>query len=126
MNKHTRSTFESKLLESNGFLIARIGSESHKRFAAMINKWDVGMYEQAVLTMLNEIQGEGITSQTQLGELVGIDPRNLVPVIDSLEQRKLVVRMPDKKDRRRSSIKLTTQGQSIASEIQQAGQVLEK
>ena len=118
--------FLSQLMESNGFLIARIGSESHKRFVSTIAQWDLGMYQQAVLTTLVELTKEGNTSQKQLGDFVGIDPRNLVPVIDFLEERSLVKRVADPSDRRVSFIELTAKGKSLAEKIRTAGQNLEK
>jgi MarR family transcriptional regulator, lower aerobic nicotinate degradation pathway regulator len=113
-------------MESNGFLIARIGSESHKRFVDTIAQWDLGMYQQAVLTTLVELTGKGPTSQKQLGDFVGIDPRNLVPVIDSLEERDLVKRLSDSSDRRLSILQLTAKGKSLAEKIRTAGQNLEE
>lgn len=119
-------TYFDQLIESDGFIIASLGSESHRRFAKVINQWDLGMHQQAVLTALVELDDEGVTSQKELGDIVGIDPRNIVPVLDSLENRNLVERISDQDDRRRYSIRLTKQGRDLAQKIKSSGQELEE
>ena len=115
----------TRLTESDGYLIARLGSESHRRFAEVISKWDVGMYQQAVLTTLLEFTKEEAPSQRELGDVTGIDPRNLVPIVDSLEERGFIARSSHPNDRRRFAIKLTSEGKALAERILQSGQELE-
>lgn len=115
-----------QLEESDGFLIARIGSESHHRFMEVMNGLGLSMYQQAVLATLLGLAEEGATSQKQLGEMIGIDPRNLVPVVDSLEARHFVQRIPTPADRRRYSIRLTKEGERLARQVQVAGRELEE
>lgn len=117
---------QSQLIESDGFLIASLGSEAHRRFAECISQWNLGMYQQAVLTTLATLINQGVTSQKQLGDLTGIDPRNLVPVIDTLEERQLVERIPDPADRRRFTIKLTAAGRQLAGRVTQSSKELEE
>lgn len=116
---------QSRLTDSNGFLIAYVGTESHRRFADVISKRNIGMYQQAVLTTLAFMDEQTTPSQKELGSATGIDPRNLVPVIDSLEERSLIERQAIPHDRRRFAIKLTTAGRTLALEMLTAGQKLE-
>ena len=114
-----------RLTESNGFLIAMLGQESRRRFMAHVSQWEVGWPQQRVLSALLEIGASGTTSQRQLSELVDIDPRNIVPIIDLLEQRRLIERVPDPSDRRKSGVALTDEGARLARKIHDAADMLE-
>lgn len=56
--------------------------------------------------------------QRQLAELVGIDPRNCVPIVDSLAESDLLAREIDSNDRRRRVLRLTARGQRLAKELE--------
>jgi MarR family transcriptional regulator, lower aerobic nicotinate degradation pathway regulator len=114
------------LTDSNGFLIAMLGQESRRRFMAHVSQWEVGWPHQRVLSILAGLGAGGTTSQRQLSELADIDPRNIVPVIDLLEQRQLIVRAPDPSDRRKSGVTLTGDGARLARKIQDAAVMLEQ
>jgi DNA-binding MarR family transcriptional regulator len=115
----------SELLQSNGYLIAALGAESRRRFMDAVNQWEVGWQHQSVLTALLGLDEHGATSQKQLADFVGIDPRNLVAVIDGLEQRHLIERLPNPEDRRSYSIKLTAEGVKLAKQILTMSEQLE-
>jgi len=115
-----------RLTGSNGFLIAMLGQESRRRFMAHVSQWEVGWPHQRVLSALLELGAGGTTSQRQLSELADIDPRNIVPVIDLLEQRRLIERVPDPSDRRRSGAALTDDGARLARKIHDAAVMLER
>ena len=72
------------MLASTGFLLARAGAESRRRFTQALATHGLTLAEFGVLMVLGEV---GSAPQGVLGEQVGIDPRNLVPVIDELEAR---------------------------------------
>jgi MarR family transcriptional regulator, temperature-dependent positive regulator of motility len=55
--------------------------------------------------------------QRQLAELIGIDPRNCVPIIDSLVEAGMVSRQIDDTDRRRRDLGLTKEGRRLAAEL---------
>jgi DNA-binding MarR family transcriptional regulator len=57
--------------------------------------------------------------------LVGIDPRNAVPVIDLLHQQGLIQRTSDPADRRRRAIRLTPAGQTLLTDLRQAADAIE-
>jgi DNA-binding MarR family transcriptional regulator len=64
-------------------------------------------------------------SQQQLSRAVGVDPRNAVPIVDSLQQRGLIERRVDPADRRRHAITLTRAGQVQIEQLGRAGNELE-
>ncbi len=59
-------------------------------------------------------------SQQQLSHLIGIDPRNAVPVIDQLQTRGLLARNPDPTDRRRHAVTLTATGKGLLTRLRHA------
>jgi DNA-binding MarR family transcriptional regulator len=113
------------LTESNGFLIAVIGQESRRRFVAHVNRWDLGWPHQSVLGALLHLGPDGTASQKRLSEYVHIDPRNLVAILDTLEERTLVERVPNPQDRRSYGITLTRSGARLARELRAIGAQLE-
>jgi DNA-binding MarR family transcriptional regulator len=60
-----------------------------------------------VLVALSEL---GPSSQAELGRRLWIDRKNMVAVIDDLEDAGFVERTPDEQDRRRNAVRLTPAG----------------
>src|SRR5215469_2697386 len=83
---------EDQLIESNGFLLAALGQESRRQWMQQVSRWDLGWPHQSVLGALLPMGAAGTASQKRLSEFVGIDPRNLVVILDELETRQLVER----------------------------------
>lgn len=100
-----------------------VGADSRRRFAQALAKWDLRPSQFGALMSLAEL---GSTSQHELGRLMGVDPRNLVPILDLLEKRRLLERKPNPKDRRRHSVKLTATGRSLLTELQKTGVAVER
>ena len=111
------------LRASLGFLLSRVGGESRRRFVQSLAAWDLRPTHYAVLIVLAEI---GAASQRHLAEIVGVDPRNLVTVVDLLEARGLVVRRPDPADRRRHEIRLTEAGGEELGRMRAASDAAER
>ena len=116
----------AQLTESNGFLIAALGQESRRRFIAHINRWDLGWPHQSVLGALLNAGPGGVTSQKRLSAHVHVDPRNLVAILDTLEERNLVQRAPNPQDRRSYEVALTQGGVHLARELRAASEQLER
>ena len=68
----------------------------------------------------------GPLGQHRLAELIGIDPRNAVPIIDTLVEQGLVGRKVDPSDRRRRVLALTTKGRGVAGDLASVGAEIEK
>ena len=114
---------QSPLVASTGFLLARVGAESRRRFGQMLARWDLRPSHFALLTMLG---GLGVGSQRQLAQVMGIDPRNLVGLVDLLEERGLLERTADPSDRRRHAVGLTPGGTELLAQLREAGEELER
>jgi DNA-binding MarR family transcriptional regulator len=110
------------LRSSTGYLLARLGAESRRRWARMLADHGLTPHHFGMLMTLDQL---GVTHQRRLSELVGIDPRNAVPVIDLLHQRGLIQRTDDPADRRRRAIGLTPAGQTMLNDLRQAADAIE-
>jgi DNA-binding MarR family transcriptional regulator len=88
------------LLARIGGVIGEVGDE---RLATV----DIDANDYAILAILDT---DGPGSQHELAELLGKAPGLLVATIDDLERRKLVERLRDPADRRRSRVALTKAG----------------
>jgi DNA-binding MarR family transcriptional regulator len=110
------------LRSSTGYLLARLGAESRRRWARMLADHGLTPHHFGMLMTLDHL---GVTHQRRLSELVGIDPRNAVPVLDLLQQRGLLQRAGDPADRRRRAIALTPAGQRMLNQLRQAADAVE-
>jgi DNA-binding MarR family transcriptional regulator len=110
------------LFESTGFLLAMAGAESRRRWVEWLAEWDLRPSHYSALMVLGE---RGALSQQELAGMIGVDPRNLVSVIDHLEGKKLVERRAHAADRRRNALDLTATGRSLLTRLAASGRDLE-
>lgn len=110
------------LLTSVGYLLARAGADSRRRFTRALARHRLNGSEFAVLMLLGAAPG---LSQSILAERVGVDARNLVPTLDGLEARGLVIRAASPTDRRRRLVELSTAGARLLQQLQRTGEEAE-
>jgi DNA-binding MarR family transcriptional regulator len=110
------------LRSSTGYLLARLGAESRRRWARMLADHGLTPHHFGVLMTLDHL---GTAHQRRLSELVGVDPRNAVPILDLLHQRGLIERTGDPADRRRRAVRLTPAGQRLLNQLRQAADAVE-
>src|SRR4051812_6286561 len=104
----------TELLSSTLFLMARVGYLVKGRVLEEFEEAGFSMYQYSVLAIL----GEGACErQATMADLLGLDRSQLVGVLDSLEERKLVERRRDQHDRRRQTVTLTADGQRQLVEL---------
>ena len=96
-----------ELSESSGFLLARLGMGFKTKAIAAAEDAGFELYDYSVLAILAE--GDRETQGTIAGVL-GIDPSRLVALLDSLEERGLILRQRDPHDRRRHVVSITAAG----------------
>ena len=99
---------------STGYLLGRIGAVAYQRWVEVAARLDVTPTQAKVLMALGEV---GPVGQQRLAELVGVDPRNAVPVVEALVEMGLVSRQVDPSDRRRRLLDLTNDGRRLAHEL---------
>jgi len=108
---------------STGYLLARVGRESRRRWARTLTDLDLTPHQYSALMALDQL---GAMSQQTLSRRVGIDPRNAGPVIDSLDAAGLIDRTPDPTNRRRYAVTLTGTGHTVVTELQHTAQDTER
>jgi len=97
-----------------GYLLARLGEASRRRFAAALEPEGLHPRHFGVMTMVAAQPG---MSQQRLHEQTAIDPSSMVAVIDELQARGLAERRPNPGDRRARTIFLTKQGQQTLQRV---------
>jgi DNA-binding MarR family transcriptional regulator len=107
----------------NWYLMAKTGSLARQRWAGMLADLKVSPSQYGVLMALGEA---GPLGQQHLAELVGVDPRNAVPIIDGLAAHGLVHREVDPVDRRRRVLDLTARGREVVGELASVGAEIER
>ncbi|MCW2244600.1 DNA-binding MarR family transcriptional regulator [Azospirillum fermentarium] len=68
-------------------------------------------------SVLVTLSQQGSLSQNQLGRFTSMDPATTQGVIVRLAERTLVERRPDLRDRRRTCVTLTAQGQALVQRL---------
>ncbi|MFC4081140.1 MarR family winged helix-turn-helix transcriptional regulator [Amycolatopsis samaneae] len=97
-----------------GYLLARLGSLAERSWIGMLRRHNLTPSQHAVLLALRE---RGPLGQQDLGRLIAVDPRNVVPILDGLAGQHLIGRHVDPADRRRRVINLTETGRSAADDL---------
>src|ERR1700730_6712351 len=108
---------------STWYLLAMAGSQARHLWADMLAQRQVSPRHFKVLRALGE---SGPLCQHQLAELIAMDPRNAVPLIDSLAERGLLAREVHPADRRRRVLTLTAGGQQLAAALASIAAVIEE
>jgi DNA-binding MarR family transcriptional regulator len=111
-----------ELNSSTGFLLARLGAESRRRWARLLSERGLTPYHFGVLMALDQ---DGETHQQRLSTAIGVDPRNAVPIFDTLEARKLITRTSDQTDRRKRTVAITAAGRATVEELRRTGAMLD-
>ena len=70
--------------------------------------------------VLSAVRDLAPVAQADLGRGVGLDPKDLVGVLNDLQSAGLVVREPDAKDRRKNAVSLTTEGARLLKRCEKA------
>jgi len=104
------------LEESLGYAMGR----ATRSLGALVNRnfaragYDVTCEQWSVLVNLGKKNGQ---SQQDLAGLICKDKTSVTRLIDNMEKHSLVVRIPDKNDRRQKLIYLTKKGQDLQEKL---------
>lgn len=100
----------SDLASEIEFLAARARALGSARANAMLAALDLKVRSYSVLAMA--CSGSE-PSQRELADFLRLDPSQIVSLVDALEQRGLVLRTPDPRDRRSKVIRPTAAGAEL-------------
>ncbi|HVA22710.1 MAG TPA: MarR family winged helix-turn-helix transcriptional regulator [Candidatus Micrarchaeia archaeon] len=103
-------------------LLVRVGAEARRRLAGRLAEHGAALPLYAILAWLDH---NGPRCQRELGDALGLDPGDVVRLLDQLENATLVRRDPDLTDRRRHRLTLTAAGRTERDRCQQAMVALE-
>lgn len=97
------------LLVLPSFLLAQLAREA-RRITARVHADGMRMPH---VTVLASLEWFGPAAQKDISKRLGIDASDLVSVLDDLEERGLVERQRDDRDRRRYLVTITTKGAGV-------------
>src|SRR5262245_47977730 len=99
---------------SPAFLLAQIGAHAAARFAERLDPLGV---TPAHAGSLRVIAASGGSSQQEVAERLGMAPSRLVALVDELQDRGLVQRLDNPRDRRIYFLQITPQGSEVLQSI---------
>jgi DNA-binding MarR family transcriptional regulator len=111
-------------LESKAaYVIRRAHQRASALFLARFGESQLTPTQYFAMARLLEI---GPLSQNRLGRLAAMDPATIQGVIRRLVERGLIERLPDPNDRRRMTLTLTPEGESLISSLAQTAEVVDE
>jgi DNA-binding MarR family transcriptional regulator len=115
-------TLPEELVESTTFLLKRLGFAAKEQAMKAYEEVGLHPYHHAVLVALSEGSHE---TQGAIADALGYDRGQLVGLLDELEERGLVVRRRDQKDRRRHLVQITPEGKRVLRTLRTLSRQLE-
>lgn len=107
-------TLPPSLLELDAYLLSKIGKDARRRAAIRLAERELRLWHLAVLAALDDF---GPHVQRELAVRLGLDPSDVVKVLDELTARGHVERTRDPADRRRVQARLTPEGRVALAEL---------
>src|SRR5215469_4759147 len=100
------------------FLLVQLVMEAARQFAEQLAPLGGGPRNIGMLTRLAANEGK---AQQVIGDLIGLNPTQMVFLVDELEGRGFVERRRNPADRRSYALYLTSAGWDMLSKVQEAG-----
>lgn len=105
-----------------GYLLAQVGAHAATHFAEGIAGLDLTPHQASLLRLLVTRPG---SSQRELADALGMPPSRFVPFADTLEERGLIERRRNPRDRRLHAVHLTRAGRRLLGELSVAARANE-
>jgi DNA-binding MarR family transcriptional regulator len=99
------------------WLLGRAAARGRSLVADALAAEGQRMWHHVVLSAVRDLQP---VAQADLGRSVGLDPKDLVGVLNDLQSAGHVLRAPDPKDRRKNAVSLTDDGARLLARCEKA------
>lgn len=106
-----------RLADDVGFLLTRASGLAVRSTNAALEPYGLRVRQYSVLLAAAEADG---MSQRDVAALLGLDPSQIVALVDDLEERGLVERRADLADRRARLVQATRQGRKLVLRAERA------
>jgi DNA-binding MarR family transcriptional regulator len=107
----------------SAFLLAQLGAHAATRFTERIGELDLTPPQVGLLRLVAVRPGQ---SQQALAQQLGTPATRLVPLVDGLEKRGLIVRRRNAEDRRLYALELSPGGRELMSQVARAAKAHEQ
>ncbi|MCX5136602.1 MarR family transcriptional regulator [Streptomyces sp. NBC_00340] len=92
------------------WLVGRVAARARGLVAEALATEGLKLMHHAVLAASSEY---GPLAQAELGRRVAVDPKDVVGILNDLQQAGLVLRAPDPDDRRKNAVTITPKGSDV-------------
>ncbi|MGW7337484.1 MarR family winged helix-turn-helix transcriptional regulator [Streptomyces sp. NPDC054808] len=99
------------------WLLGRAAARGRALVADALAAEGLKMWHHVVLSAVRDLAP---VAQADLGRGIGLDPKDLVGVLNDLQSADLVVRVPDPGDRRKNAVSLTEEGGRVLARCEEA------
>ncbi|MFF4583845.1 MarR family winged helix-turn-helix transcriptional regulator [Streptomyces sp. NPDC001373] len=91
------------------WLVGRVAARGRELVAEAIAAEGLKLMHHAVLAATAEY---GPVAQAELGRRLAVDPKDMVGILNHLQEAGMVLRTPDPADRRKNAVTVTAQGEA--------------
>ncbi|MEU3727245.1 MarR family transcriptional regulator [Streptomyces sp. NPDC031705] len=92
------------------WLVGRVAARGRGLVAEAIAVEGLKLMHHAVLAATAEY---GPVAQAELGRRLAVDPKDMVGILNHLQEAGLILRAPDPADRRKNAVTVTTEGEAV-------------
>lgn len=103
--------------EDTGDLLQAVARSLRRRYLRAMAEWDIAPGQARALRLVRELEAPRLSA---LADRLRMAPRSATEVVDALEARGLVERSADPSDRRATCVHITTAGEEVCTQIDQA------
>lgn len=101
---------DTEMAKEIQFLTARLAAKGNAHANKMLEEVDLNVRQFSVLALA---ASELKPTQREMSSFVALDPSQIVALVDTLEDRNLVKRETDRRDRRSKNIVATPEGEKL-------------
>ena len=101
------------------WLLGRAAARGHQLVAKALAREHIRMMHHAALATVAD---RGPLSQAELGRILKVDRKDMSAIVRDLDERGLVVRIPDPADRRRNAVSLSPAGTRLLHRTEKLGE----